>query len=162
MSAYLFFPYVILHHVYLPYCTHLAWFHIKAIYINSCLCKIMDTPAVFVSVNSPEESFRETIKIGVDVTHHIPVTSAIFPASVIVMRLAQHGEAIRGIQEHLLEVPVHAELRTLRDRLDVAEAERATLRATVRLMGAVETSLRNHMRDERQTRIETESHLALV
>nr|GEZ29929.1 hypothetical protein [Tanacetum cinerariifolium] len=44
-------------------------------------------------------------------------------------------EAIRGIHEHLLEVPIQEELRTLRDRLDVAEVERTTLRATVRTMG---------------------------
>nr|GFB72813.1 hypothetical protein [Tanacetum cinerariifolium] len=48
------------------------------------------------------------------------------------------------------------ELRALRDRIDVAEAEKATLRATIRTMGAVETSLRDRMRDERQTHIEIE------
>ncbi|GJS57004.1 hypothetical protein Tco_0651788, partial [Tanacetum coccineum] len=46
------------------------------------------------------------------------------------MRLAQHREAIWGIQEHLLEVPIQEELRALRDRVEVAEAKRATLRAT--------------------------------
>ncbi|GKC32130.1 hypothetical protein Tco_1039424 [Tanacetum coccineum] len=54
------------------------------------------------------------------------------------------------------------ELRILRDRAEVAEAERATLRATIRSMGAVETSLRNCIRGERQTRIEIERQLALV
>ncbi|GJV07976.1 hypothetical protein Tco_1345632 [Tanacetum coccineum] len=78
------------------------------------------------------------------------------------MRLDQHGEAIRGIQEHLLEVPIQEELRALRDRLDVAKAERASLRATVRTMGAFDMVLRNRMRDERQTRIEIECQLALV
>ncbi|GJX29917.1 hypothetical protein Tco_0237996 [Tanacetum coccineum] len=34
----------------------------------------------------------------------------------------QHGKAIQGIQEHLLEVPIQEKLRALRDRLDVAEA----------------------------------------
>nr|GEW11567.1 hypothetical protein [Tanacetum cinerariifolium] len=79
----------------------------------------------------------------------MPVTSVIFPASTVVMRLAQHGEAIPGIQEHLLEVPIQEELRALRDRVEVAEAEMATLCATIRSMGAVETSLRNRMRDKR-------------
>ncbi|GKG49797.1 hypothetical protein Tco_0518571, partial [Tanacetum coccineum] len=74
--------------------------------------------------------FRDTIDIGVDVTHPMPITSSIFPASTVV-----------------------EELRALRDRVDVAEAERATLHAAVRLMGEVETSLCNRMRDERQTRI---------
>ncbi|GKG29102.1 hypothetical protein Tco_0416467, partial [Tanacetum coccineum] len=67
------------------------------------------------------------------------------------MTLAQHREAIRGIQEHLLEVPIQEELRALRDRVDVAETESASLRATIRTMGAVKTVLRNRMRDERQT-----------
>ncbi|GJV95377.1 hypothetical protein Tco_1546954, partial [Tanacetum coccineum] len=44
----------------------------------------------------------------------------------------------------------------------IAEAERATLHATIRTMGAVEMVLRNRMRDERQTRIEIEHQLALV
>ncbi|GJR22085.1 hypothetical protein Tco_0970612 [Tanacetum coccineum] len=122
----------------------------------------MTAPAVSVSTDSLKESFGETIEIGMDVTHLMPITLAIFLASTVVMRLAQHGEAIRGIQEHLLEVPIQEELRALRDRLDVAETERATLRAMIRTMGAVETSLCNRMRDERQTRIEIERHLALV
>nr|GEY04921.1 hypothetical protein [Tanacetum cinerariifolium] len=61
-----------------------------------------------------------------------------------------------------LSSSVEEELRALRDRLDVDEAERATLRATVRRMGASKTVLRNRMRDERQTRIKIERQLALV
>nr|GEX31222.1 hypothetical protein [Tanacetum cinerariifolium] len=94
---------------------------------------------LFLSADSPEEIFGYTIEIGVDVTYLVPVSSAIFHASTVTMRLDQHEEAIRGIHEHLLEVPIHEELRALRDRLDVAEAERATLRATIMMMGAVET-----------------------
>ncbi|GJT85521.1 hypothetical protein Tco_1067238 [Tanacetum coccineum] len=98
----------------------------------------MSAPAVFVSTDSSEESIRDTIEIGVDVTHPMPVTSAIFPASTV------------------------EELRALRDRLDVVEVERATLRDTVRTMRAVEMVLRNRMRDERQNRIKIERQLALV
>ncbi|GJW67231.1 hypothetical protein Tco_0121655 [Tanacetum coccineum] len=58
------------------------------------------------------------------------------------------------------QIPIHEKLRALRDRADIAEAERATLRATIRTMGAIETNLRNHTRDERQTRIEIERQLA--
>ncbi|GKC05265.1 hypothetical protein Tco_0996875 [Tanacetum coccineum] len=58
------------------------------------------------------------------------------------MTLAQHGEAIWGIQEHFLEVPIQEELRDLRDKVDVAEAESASLRVMIRTMGAVETVLR--------------------
>nr|GEV22557.1 hypothetical protein [Tanacetum cinerariifolium] len=122
----------------------------------------MAAPAVSVSVDSPEESFGDTIEIGVDVTHPMPVTLVVFPASTVVMRLAQQGQAIRGIPERLLEMPTHEELRALRDRAYITEAERATLRAMIRTMGVVETSLRNCMKDERQTRIEIERHLALV
>ncbi|GKE99771.1 hypothetical protein Tco_0023122, partial [Tanacetum coccineum] len=123
---------------------------------------VMDAPAVYVFVVSLEESFRDTIMIGMDVTHPMPITSAVFPASTVVMRLAQHEEAIRRIQKHFLEMPTQEELRALRDRVDVVEAERATLHATIRTTGAIETSLRNCIRDKRQTRIEIERQLALV
>ncbi|GJV82104.1 hypothetical protein Tco_1517974 [Tanacetum coccineum] len=98
----------------------------------------MAAPDVYVSVFSPEESFRDTNEISMDVTHHMPVTLAVFPASTI------------------------DELRALRDKGDVVKAERVTLRVTIRTMGAVETSLHNRMRDEIQTRIEIERQLALV
>ncbi|GJY14514.1 hypothetical protein Tco_0384936 [Tanacetum coccineum] len=64
----------------------------------------MVASAVYVSADSPEESFGDTIKIGVDVTHPVLVTSAIFPASTIVMRLAQHGEAIQGTTRSYADV----------------------------------------------------------
>ncbi|GJX12864.1 hypothetical protein Tco_0204622, partial [Tanacetum coccineum] len=123
---------------------------------------VMAAPAVFDSVDSFEESFGETIKIGVDVTHPMFVTLAVFFASTVMMRLDQHREAIRGIQEHLLEVTIQEELMALRDRAEVAETERATLHATVRTMGAVKTSLCNRMKDKRQTRIKIERLLASV
>ncbi|GJY76227.1 hypothetical protein Tco_0481343 [Tanacetum coccineum] len=43
-------------------------------------------------------SFGDTIKIRVDVVYPVLVTSVIFPASTIVIRLAEHGEAIQGVQ----------------------------------------------------------------
>ncbi|GKD94836.1 hypothetical protein Tco_1374673, partial [Tanacetum coccineum] len=99
---------------------------------------VMVAPTVSIYVDSSEESFKDTIDIRVDVTHPVPVASAVFPAATIV------------------------ELRALRDRIEIAEVEKATLRATIRTMGAVETSLRNRIRDERQTRIEIERQLALI
>ncbi|GJS01095.1 hypothetical protein Tco_0317603 [Tanacetum coccineum] len=45
---------------------------------------------------------------------------------------------------------------------DALETESASLRATIRTMGAVEMSLRNRIRDERQTRIKIERQLASV
>nr|GEY43998.1 hypothetical protein [Tanacetum cinerariifolium] len=116
----------------------------------------MAEPTFLVSVDSFEGSSRDTINIGVDVTHPLPGTPVVFPASTVVMTLAQHGETIQGIQEHLLKVPIQEELRALRDRVDVAEAESASLRATIRTIEAVETVLRNRLRDERKTRIEIE------
>nr|GEU99558.1 putative reverse transcriptase domain-containing protein [Tanacetum cinerariifolium] len=97
--------------------------------------KVIVALAVSSSADSSEESFGDKIEIGVDVTHPVPVTSAVFPAATVVIRLARHGEAIK---------------------------EKATMRATIRTIWVVETSLRNRMRDERQTRIEIERQLALV
>ncbi|GJY54138.1 hypothetical protein Tco_0445802 [Tanacetum coccineum] len=122
----------------------------------------MVAPTIPVSADSFEGSFEDTIDIGVDVIHPVPVAPVVFPVATVVMTLAQHGEAIRGIQDHLPGVPIQEELKALRDRVDVAEAESASMRATIRTMGAVETVLRNRMRDERQTRIEIEHQLASV
>ncbi|GKA74011.1 hypothetical protein Tco_0780313 [Tanacetum coccineum] len=102
---------------------------------NSEEIQVMDAPTVSIYVDSFEESFKDTIDIKVDVTHPKPVALAVFPAATIMMSLAQHEEAIR---------------------------EKATLRATIKTMGAVEMSLRNRMRDERQTRIEIERQLASI
>nr|GEX22554.1 putative zinc finger, CCHC-type [Tanacetum cinerariifolium] len=78
----------------------------------------MAKPIASVFVDSPDESFGDTIDIGVDVTHLMP-----------------------------------EELRDLRDSVEVVEAERATLRATIRSMRAVEINLRDRLSDERQTDI---------
>ncbi|GJR97491.1 hypothetical protein Tco_0269665 [Tanacetum coccineum] len=94
----------------------------------------MDAPSVFISADSSEENFRDTIDIGVDVNH----------------------------PEHLLKVPIQDELRALRDRVEIAETERATLRTKIKTMGVVKTVLRNHIRDERLTRIKIERQLASV
>ncbi|GKB04419.1 hypothetical protein Tco_0832562, partial [Tanacetum coccineum] len=51
------------------------------------------------------------------------------------------------------------ELTPLRFRVDIAEVENASLRATIRTMEAIETVTRNH---ERQARIKIESQLASV
>nr|GFD10748.1 hypothetical protein [Tanacetum cinerariifolium] len=72
---------------------------------------VMVTVAIFVFADSLMESFRDTIKIYADVTHPVPVTLAFFLASIVMMRLDQHGKAIWGIQENLLEVPIQEELR---------------------------------------------------
>ncbi|GKD74114.1 hypothetical protein Tco_1332396 [Tanacetum coccineum] len=122
----------------------------------------MVVPTIPVSADSFEGGFEDTIDIGVDVIHPVPVALVVFPVATVVMTLAQHGEAIRGIHDHLPEVPIQEELRALRDRVDVAEVESASLHATIKTMGEVETILCNRIMDERQTRIEIERQLASV
>ncbi|GJZ53553.1 hypothetical protein Tco_0608438 [Tanacetum coccineum] len=80
------------------------------------------------------------IDIGVDIIHLEPVVVVAFPTATVVRTLAQHGEAIRGIQEHLLGVPIQKELKALRFR-------------------AVEKVTCNH---ERLARIGIEQQLAAV
>nr|GFB93190.1 hypothetical protein [Tanacetum cinerariifolium] len=61
-----------------------------------------------------EENLGDLIEIRVDVVHLTPVDVVVFPATTVVRTLAQHGKAIRGIQEHLLGVPIQEELTALR------------------------------------------------
>ncbi|GKB08587.1 hypothetical protein Tco_0836899 [Tanacetum coccineum] len=119
----------------------------------------MDAPTILVYADSFEGSFRDTIDIGVDLIHPVPVAPVVLPAATVVMTLAQHGEAIQGIQEHLLEVPIQEVLTALRNRLDIIEADNASLCATIRTMKAVEMVTHNH---ERLARIEIERQLASV
>nr|GEX07712.1 putative reverse transcriptase domain, ribonuclease H-like domain, aspartic peptidase domain protein [Tanacetum cinerariifolium]GEX16415.1 putative reverse transcriptase domain, ribonuclease H-like domain, aspartic peptidase domain protein [Tanacetum cinerariifolium] len=89
---------------------------------------VIAAPTIPVSTYYFEGSFGDTIDIGMDIIH----------------------------PEHLLEVPIHEELRALRDKIDVAEAASASLRARIRTMGAIKTDLRNRIRDARHTRTKIE------
>ncbi|GJT21248.1 hypothetical protein Tco_0891185, partial [Tanacetum coccineum] len=100
---------------------------------------IMDTPTVFISADFPMESEGNTIQIGVDIIRLIPVTPATFPTSTMMARLAEQEETIRSMQE---------ELRVLREGAERAEMERATLRATVRSLGAEKKWLSGRLKDE--------------
>nr|GEV83049.1 hypothetical protein [Tanacetum cinerariifolium] len=91
-------------------------------------------------------SFRDTIDIGVDIIYPEPISAVSFPAVAVVRILTQHGEAIRGIQEHFLGVPILEELTVLRFRVDIAETENASLRVKIRTMEAVKKVTRNHER----------------
>ncbi|GKC00494.1 hypothetical protein Tco_0986630 [Tanacetum coccineum] len=95
----------------------------------------MVAPTIPVSVDSFERSFRDTIDIDVDVIHPVSVAQVVFPAATI-------------------EV-----LKALRFRVDDAEAENASLCATIRTMEAIEMVTRNH---ERLACIEIERQLASV
>ncbi|GJX56164.1 hypothetical protein Tco_0286061, partial [Tanacetum coccineum] len=100
--------------------------------------------------------------------HPEPVSLVVFPVSTIVVRPVKHGKAIQGMREHLLEMPTHRleeikeELRVQRERAEIAKAERNTLRATVRSLGAIKTRLCGTMRDEREAHARIKRHLGLV
>ncbi|GKG44439.1 hypothetical protein Tco_0485877, partial [Tanacetum coccineum] len=87
---------------------------------------------------SAEENLKDPIEIRMDIVHPEPVTTVAFLAAAVVRTLAQHEEAIRGIQGHLLGVPIQEELTALRFKVDIAEAENALLRARIKTMEAVE------------------------
>ncbi|GJT23880.1 hypothetical protein Tco_0893817 [Tanacetum coccineum] len=106
-----------------------------------------------------EENLRDPIDIRMDIIHPEPVAVVFFPAAAVVRTRAQHGEAIRGIQEHLLGVPIQEELTALRFRVDIAEAEKASLRARIKTTEAIEKITRNR---KRQARIKIEHKLAVV
>nr|GEY78619.1 hypothetical protein [Tanacetum cinerariifolium] len=90
---------------------------------------VMATPAIPVYA---KENLRDPINIRMDIIHPEPVAAVAFPAAAIVRTQAQHGEAIRGIQEQFLGVPVQEELTALRFRVDIAEPENASLRARIK------------------------------
>ncbi|GJZ31226.1 hypothetical protein Tco_0576273 [Tanacetum coccineum] len=102
--------------------------------------KVMATPTILVSA---EGNLRDPIDIRMDIIHPEPVTVVSFPAATIVRTLAQHGEAIRGIQEQLVGVPIQEELMALRFRIDIVKAEIASLRARNKTTEAIEKITRN-------------------
>ncbi|GKE87025.1 hypothetical protein Tco_1564500 [Tanacetum coccineum] len=108
---------------------------------------------------SAKENLGDPIDIRVDIIHLELVAAVAFPAAAIVRTQAQHGEAIRGIQEHLLGVPIQEELTALRFRADIAEAENASLRARIKTTEAIKKITRKR---ERQARVKIEQQLAAV
>ncbi|GJT94190.1 hypothetical protein Tco_1083035 [Tanacetum coccineum] len=118
--------------------------------------EVMAAPTIPVFA---EENLGDPIDIRMDIIHPKPVAVVSFPAAVVVRTQAQHREAIRGIQEHLLGVPIQEELMALRFRVDIAEAKNASLRARIKTMEAIRKITRNR---ERQARIKIEQQLAAV
>ncbi|GKB31806.1 hypothetical protein Tco_0871207 [Tanacetum coccineum] len=118
--------------------------------------QVMATPTIPVFA---EENLGDPIDIRMDIIHPEPVAVVYIPATAIVRTQAQHGEAIRGIQEHLLGMPIQEELTALRFRVDIAEAENASLRAGIKNMEAIGKITRNR---ERQARIKIGQQLAAV
>nr|GEW33617.1 hypothetical protein [Tanacetum cinerariifolium] len=116
----------------------------------------MAAPTIHVSA---EENRGDLIDIKIYIIHPEPITAIAFPAAAVVRTQAQHGEAIRGIQEQLLGVPIQEELTALRFRVDIAEAENASLRARIKTTKAIEKITR---KCKRQARVEIEQQLAAV
>nr|GEY35345.1 retrotransposon protein, putative, unclassified [Tanacetum cinerariifolium] len=76
---------------------------------------VMDAPIIPVFI---EENLGDPIDIRVDIIHPESVAAVAFPAAAVVRTQAQHGEAIRGMHEQLLGVPIQEELTALRFRVD--------------------------------------------
>nr|GEX09143.1 hypothetical protein [Tanacetum cinerariifolium] len=85
--------------------------------------------------DSAEENLGDSIEIRVDVVHPALIAAVAFLTTIV------------------------EEVLALRFWVEVAEAAKASLRATIRTMEAIETVTNNH---ERLAYIEIERHLALV
>ncbi|GKA57727.1 hypothetical protein Tco_0756915 [Tanacetum coccineum] len=132
----------IMHHVasHLPSILH-AFYMVsyKGDLYKLLLVQVIATPTIPVFA---EENLGDPIYIRVDIIHLEPVVAVAFPAATIVRTLAQHEEAIRGMQGHLLG----EELTTLRFKVDITEAENASLHARIKTTEAIEKVTRNHER----------------
>ncbi|GJZ22107.1 hypothetical protein Tco_0559146, partial [Tanacetum coccineum] len=93
---------------------------------------VMAAPTIHVSA---EENLGDPIDIRVDIIHPEPVAAVAFPAAAV------------------------EELTALRFRVDITEAENASLRARIKTTEAIEKITRNC---ERQVRREMEQQLASV
>ncbi|GJV84109.1 hypothetical protein Tco_1524007 [Tanacetum coccineum] len=117
---------------------------------------VMDAHTIPVSA---EENLGDPIDIRVDIIHPEPVAAVAFPAAAVVRIQAQHGEAIRGILEHLQGVRIEEEMSTLRFRMGMAEAENVSLRGKIKTMEAIEMVTRSQ---EKRACMEMERQLTSV
>ncbi|GKB52484.1 hypothetical protein Tco_0903237 [Tanacetum coccineum] len=109
--------------------------------------RIIDAPTGFSSANFPMESEGNMIWFGVDIIRLVPVIPT------MMARLDGQEETIRSMQE---------ELRALKEGVERAEIERATLRATVRSLGAEKKWLSGRLKDERESRAKMERQMVLT
>nr|GEY30253.1 hypothetical protein [Tanacetum cinerariifolium] len=100
---------------------------------------------------STDENLGDPINIRVDIIYPDPVAVVAFPAAAVVRTQAQHEEAIRGMHEQLLGVPIQEELTALRFRVNIAEVENALLRTRIKTTEAIEKISRSQ---ERRARME--------
>nr|GEU42101.1 reverse transcriptase domain-containing protein [Tanacetum cinerariifolium] len=130
MSAYSF----TIHHLasclsFIPHASCMVSY--KDDFYKLMLVQVMATLTIRISV---EENLGDPINIRVDIIHPEPVATVAFPATAV-------------------------ELTVLRFRIDIAEAEYASLHARIKTREAIEKITRNH---ERQARIKIEQQLAAV
>nr|GFA53573.1 hypothetical protein [Tanacetum cinerariifolium] len=118
--------------------------------------QVTNAPTIHIFV---EENLRDLIDIRVDIIHPKPIDVVAFPTAAVVRTQAQYREAIRGMQEHLLGVPIQEELTALKFRVDIVEAKNASLRARIKTTKAIEKI--THSQD-RRARMKMERQLALV
>ncbi|GJS44968.1 hypothetical protein Tco_0595089 [Tanacetum coccineum] len=128
-------------------------FHFAMPYLSFLTCHA--TPSIPVPA---EENLGDPIDVRMNIIHPEPVAVVVFPAATVVRTLAQYGEAIRGIQEQLVGVPIQEELMALRFRIDIIEAENASLRAR-NTAEAIEKITHNR---KRQAREKMERQLSLI
>ncbi|GKE75258.1 hypothetical protein Tco_1537299, partial [Tanacetum coccineum] len=117
---------------------------------------VMAAPTIPISV---EENLGDPIDIRMDIINPEPDAVVAFPAATVVRTLAQHGETIRGIHEHLIGVPIHEEVMALRFRVDIAEVENVSLSAKIKTTEAIGKITRNC---ERQAHEKMERQLGLI
>ncbi|GKD18063.1 hypothetical protein Tco_1207221 [Tanacetum coccineum] len=120
---------------------------------------VMDAPALPALAGLSGEGQDATTDIRVDRIYPVPVAEVVFPAATVMATLARHGEAIRGIREHLQGVPINEEIMALRFRVEIAEAENASLRGRVRTLEAMDTITHGQ---EKRVRRRMEQQLASV
>ncbi|GJS35736.1 hypothetical protein Tco_0534118 [Tanacetum coccineum] len=116
----------------------------------------MAAPTILVFA---EENLRDPIDIKVDIIHSKPVAAVALPAAAVVRIQSQHGEAIRGILDHLQGVPIEDEMSTLRFRMGMVEEENASLCGKIKTMEAIDTVT---LSQEKMARMEMERKLASV
>ncbi|GKA75827.1 hypothetical protein Tco_0782205, partial [Tanacetum coccineum] len=135
----------------------LVYLHFARNYLlRSMRHEVMAAPTILVTA---EENLGDPIDIRMDIIHPEPGVVVAFLAATVVRTLAQHEEAIRDIQEHLLGVPIQEEVMALRFRVDIAEAKNSSLRAKIKTTRAIEKITCNR---ERQTREKIERQLGLI
>ncbi|GJR69851.1 hypothetical protein Tco_0015916 [Tanacetum coccineum] len=102
---------------------------------------------------------RDPIDIRVDIIHLEPVAAVAFPVTTVVRTLAQTRGGYTGHAGAFVKSAYTKDLIALRFRVDIAEAENASLRARIKTTEAIDKVTRNH---ERQARIKIEQQLATV